>query len=132
MLCLKVSHMHSGCRPVDRLVKQLLQAVHGLGTNHTHSSTGLADSMRPWLQAGLADMRYWVQYMGSSWCGEVADAEQALEHSSQAVLYVLHGKNDCLRSAAQVTSPELCPHRLALRLQLSRSQPAELGGAAAS
>ena len=53
-------------------------------------------------------MRYWVQYMGVNWCGEVADAEQALEHSSQAVLYVLHGKNDCLRSAAQVSFGLLC------------------------
>ena len=61
-----------------------------------------ASLMAVCVQAGLADMRFWVQYMGVAWCGEVADAEQALEHSSQAVLYILHGKNDCLRSAAQV------------------------------
>ena len=49
-------------------------------------------------------MRFWVEYMGPVWCGAVEDAEQALEHSTQAVRYVLQGKNDCLRSAAQVSA----------------------------
>ena len=49
-------------------------------------------------------MRFWVEYMGPVWCGAVEDAEQALEHSTQAVRYVLQGKNDCLRSAAQVST----------------------------
>ena len=59
-------------------------------------------------------MRFWVEYMGPVWCGAVEDAEQALEHSTQAVRYVLQGKNDCLRSAAQVSagdpteSPAVC------------------------
>ena len=47
-------------------------------------------------------MRFWVEYMGTVWCGAAEEAEQALEHSTQAVRYVLQGKNDCLRSTAQV------------------------------
>jgi len=30
-------------------------------------------------QSGLADIRAWVSYMGAAWCGEVADAEKALD-----------------------------------------------------
>ena len=40
--------------------------------------------------------------MGVSWCGEVADAEAALEHSTQAVRYLLVGKDDCVRKATKV------------------------------
>lgn len=40
--------------------------------------------------------------MGAAWCGEVADAEAALEHSSQAVRYLLVGKDDCVRKATKV------------------------------
>ena len=40
--------------------------------------------------------------MGVGWCGEVADAEAALEHSSQAVRYLLVGKDDCVRKATKV------------------------------
>jgi hypothetical protein len=39
--------------------------------------------------------------MGVVWCGEVADAETALEHSSQAVRYLLVGKDDCVRKATK-------------------------------
>ncbi len=53
-------------------------------------------------QSGLADIRAWVSYMGVGWCGEVADAEAALEHSSQAVRYLLVGKDDCVRKATKV------------------------------
>ncbi|EIE22795.1 hypothetical protein COCSUDRAFT_47698 [Coccomyxa subellipsoidea C-169] len=53
------------------------------------------------LQSGLADIRAWVSYMGAAWCGEVADAEAALEHSSQAVRYLLVGKDDCVRKATK-------------------------------
>lgn len=53
-------------------------------------------------QSGLADIRAWVSYMGAAWCGEVADAEAALEHSSQAVRYLLVGKDDCVRKATKV------------------------------
>ena len=60
------------------------------------------------MQAGLADMRFWVEYMGPLWAGAAEEAEQALEHSSQAVRYVLQGKNDCLRSAAQVHEASGC------------------------
>ena len=54
------------------------------------------------MQSGLADIRAWVSYMGVGWCGEVADAEAALEHSSQAVRYLLVGKDDCVRKATKV------------------------------
>lgn len=57
-------------------------------------------------QSGLADIRAWVSYMGAAWCGEVQDAETALEHSSQAVRYLLVGKDDCVRKATKV-----CPIR---------------------
>ena len=50
----------------------------------------------------MADIRAWVSYMGVGWCGEVADAEAALEHSSQAVRYLLVGKDDCVRKATKV------------------------------
>ncbi|KAK9829628.1 hypothetical protein WJX72_006968 [[Myrmecia] bisecta] len=53
------------------------------------------------LQAGLADVKAWVAYMGSLWCGEVAEAERALEHSGQAVRYLLGGKDDCVRKATK-------------------------------
>ena len=53
-------------------------------------------------QAGLADTRAWVAYMGPQWCGEAGDAEQALEHSLQASRYLLSGKDDCVRRAAKV------------------------------
>ena len=53
-------------------------------------------------QSGLADIRSWVSYMGVGWCGEVADAETALEHSTQAVRYLLVGKDDCVRKATKV------------------------------
>ena len=56
------------------------------------------------MQSGLADIRAWVSYMGVGWCGEVADAEAALEHSSQAVRYLLVGKDDCVRKATKVGS----------------------------
>ena len=54
------------------------------------------------MQSGLADIRAWVSYMGVGWCGEVAEAEAALEHSSQAVRYLLVGKDDCVRKATKV------------------------------
>ena len=60
------------------------------------------------LQSGLADIRAWVSYMGVSWCGEVADAEAALEHSSQAVRYLLVGKDDCVRKATKVRACASC------------------------
>ena len=46
--------------------------------------------------------------MGVSWCGEVADAEAALEHSSQAVRYLLVGKDDCVRKATKVRACAVC------------------------
>lgn len=59
-------------------------------------------------QSGLADVRAWVSYMGPAWCGELVDAEVALEHSSQAVRYLLVGKDDCVRKATKVPPPP-CP-----------------------
>ena len=58
-------------------------------------------------QSGLADIRAWVAYMGAAWCGEVAEAEAALAHSSQAVRYLLTGKDDCVRKATKAR-PRLC------------------------
>lgn len=54
------------------------------------------------MQAGLADIRAWVAYMGPQWCGEATDVDQALEHSSQAARYMLTGKDDCVRRASKV------------------------------
>ena len=59
-----------------------------------------ADSLA--LQSGLADIKGWAAYMGSSWCGEPSDTERALEHSHQAVRYLLSGKDDCVRKATKV------------------------------
>lgn len=47
--------------------------------------------------------------MGAAWCGEVADAEAALEHSSQAVRYLLVGKDDCVRKATKVCPVFIVP-----------------------
>ena len=46
--------------------------------------------------------------MGAAWCGEVSDAEAALEHSSQAVRYLLVGKDDCVRKATKVCPNDPC------------------------
>lgn len=59
-------------------------------------------------QSGLADIRAWVSYMGVGWCGEVADTEAALEHSSQAVRYLLVGKDDCVRKATKACCHAPC------------------------
>ena len=56
------------------------------------------------MQAGLADIKGWGQYMGPQWCGEGSDIERALEHSNQAVRYLISGKDDCVRKACKVTS----------------------------
>ncbi|KAK9865078.1 hypothetical protein WJX84_008101 [Apatococcus fuscideae] len=53
------------------------------------------------LQSGLMDIKAWVAYQGVPLCGEVADAERALAHSSQAVKYLLGGKDDCVRKASK-------------------------------
>jgi len=53
------------------------------------------------LQAGLADVRAWVEYVGPEWAGEASDADAALQHASQAARYLLHGKDDCVRKAAK-------------------------------
>ena len=42
-----------------------------------------------------------MAYQGVALCGEVADAERALAHSSQAVKYLLGGKDDCVRKASK-------------------------------
>lgn len=54
------------------------------------------------VQAGLADIKGWGQYMGPQWCGEGTDIERALEHSNQAVRYLISGKDDCVRKACKV------------------------------
>ena len=53
------------------------------------------------LQAGLADVRAWVEYVGPEWAGEGSDADAALQHASQAARYLLAGKDDCVRKAAK-------------------------------
>lgn len=57
------------------------------------------------VQAGLADIKGWGQYMGAQWCGEGSDMERALEHSNQAVRYLISGKDDCVRKACKVKHP---------------------------
>lgn len=63
------------------------------------------------MQAGLADIKGWGQYMGAQWCGEGTDIERALEHSNQAVRYLISGKDDCVRKACKVNQqpPPLLP-----------------------
>lgn len=68
------------------------------------------------MQAGLADIKGWGQYMGAQWCGEGTDIERALEHSNQAVRYLISGKDDCVRKACKVTPPYLHLHTLLLAL----------------
>jgi len=53
------------------------------------------------LQAGLADVRAWVEYVGPEWAGEAPAADAALQHAGQAARYLLHGKDDCVRKAAR-------------------------------
>ena len=67
-----------------------------------------ADWRRLRAQSGLADMRAWVAYMGAAWCGEAAEAEAALAHSSQAVRYLLTGKDDCVRKATKARTLRSC------------------------
>lgn len=57
------------------------------------------------VQAGLADIKGWGQYMGAQWCGEGSDIERCLEHSNQAVRYLISGKDDCVRKACKVIIP---------------------------
>jgi len=61
------------------------------------------------VQAGLADIKGWGQYMGAQWCGDGTDIERALEHSNQAVRYLISGKDDCVRKACKVPTLHL-PH----------------------
>ena len=61
------------------------------------------------MQAGLADIKGWGQYMGPQWCGEGTDIERALEHSNQAVRYLISGKDDCVRKACKVQSSLASP-----------------------
>ena len=61
------------------------------------------------VQAGLADIKGWAQYMGPQWCGEGTDIERALEHSNQAVRYLISGKDDCVRKACKVSLVANCP-----------------------
>ncbi len=60
------------------------------------------DELPASLQSGLSDIKGWAAYMGSNWCGEPSDTERALEHSHQAVRYLLSGKDDCVRKATKV------------------------------
>lgn len=61
--------------------------------------------MRPfcWLQSGISDIQAWVHYVGPLWAGEIAETEAALEHTMQAIAYLLHGKDECVRKAAKVS-----------------------------
>jgi len=60
-------------------------------------------------QSGLADIRAWVAYMGAAWCGEAAEADAALAHSSQAARYLLTGKDDCVRKATKARGRRPAP-----------------------
>ena len=64
------------------------------------------------MQAGLADIKGWGQYMGAQWCGEGTDIERALEHSNQAVRYLISGKDDCVRKACKVIQTPFTPQPL--------------------
>lgn len=55
----------------------------------------------------MADIKGWAQYMGAQWCGEGSDIERCLEHSNQAVRYLISGKDDCVRKACKVLQPSL-------------------------
>lgn len=74
------------------------------------------------MQAGLADIKGWGQYMGAQWCGEGTDIERALEHSNQAVRYLISGKDDCVRKACKVPNPS-DPRRCPQPIPCLHSQP---------
>ena len=67
------------------------------------------------VQAGLADIKGWGQYMGAQWCGEGTDIERALEHSNQAVRYLISGKDDCVRKACKVAPDPQCSSGVAVQ-----------------
>ena len=66
-------------------------------TESEHSSVSLA-------QSGIADIQSWVAYMGPLWCGEPSETQTALEHTLQAISYLLIGKDECVRKAAKVSA----------------------------
>ena len=42
-------------------------------------------------------------YMGSQWCGTPEDAVHAMDHTCQAINFLLTGKDDCARKASRVS-----------------------------
>ena len=65
------------------------------------------------MQRGVADIQALMAYMGSQWCGTPDDTVAALDHTLQAVAYLLKGKDECAKKASKVTSPafpiQRCP-----------------------
>ena len=59
-------------------------------------------------QSGIADIQSWVAYMGPLWCGEPSETQTALEHTLQAISYLLIGKDECVRKAAKVSALLSC------------------------
>ena len=55
-------------------------------------------------QSGIADIQSWVAYMGPLWCGEPSETQTALEHTLQAISYLLIGKDECVRKAVKVSA----------------------------
>ncbi len=47
-------------------------------------------------------MRAWATYCGPQWAGEASETTLALEHVEQAIAYLLHGKDECVRKASKV------------------------------
>ena len=41
------------------------------------------------LQAGLAVVKAWLGHIGKTWCGSPADISACLQHTQQAVAYLL-------------------------------------------
>jgi len=58
--------------------------------------------VRP-LQRGVADIQALMAYMGAQWCGTPEDTVAALDHTLQAMAYLLNGKNECVKKASKVT-----------------------------
>jgi hypothetical protein len=55
------------------------------------------------LQRGVADIQALMAYMGHQWCGTPEDTRGALDHTVQAMAYLLTGKNDCVKKASKVS-----------------------------
>lgn len=55
------------------------------------------------MQRGIQDIQALMAYMGPQWCGTAEDATSAMEHTCQAISFLLIGKDECARKASRVS-----------------------------